>query len=135
MSSIGITNQRETTVAFSKSKGTPYHNALVWLDQRTTGVVDQIKAKTGGDVDAYREVCGLPINTYFSAVKMRWLLQNVAEIDKADLKFGTIDTWLISKLTGNKNHVTDSSNASRTMLMDIHTLEWSEPMLKAFEID
>ena len=135
MSSIGITNQRETTVAFSKSKGTHFHNALVWLDQRTTGVVDQMKAKTGNDVDAFREVCGLPINTYFSAVKMRWLLQNVAEIDKADLKFGTIDTWLISKLTGNKNHVTDSSNASRTMLMDIHTLEWSEPMLKAFEID
>ena len=94
-----------------------------------------MKAKTGGDVDAYREVCGLPINTYFSAVKMRWLLQNISEIDRADLKFGTIDTWLISKLTGNKNHVTDSSNASRTMLMDIHTLEWSEPMLKAFEID
>lgn len=134
VSSIGITNQRETTVAFSKSKGTPYHNALVWLDQRTTGVVDEMKAKTGGDVDAYRKVCGLPINTYFSAVKMKWLLQNATNIDKSDLIFGTIDTWLISKLTGNKSHKTDSSNASRTMLMDIGKLEWSEYMLSQFEI-
>ena len=71
---IGITNQRETTVAFDKNTGQVYHNAIVWLDQRTTGVVDEMKKKNGGDADAYRETCGLPINTYFSAQKMKWLL-------------------------------------------------------------
>lgn len=95
---IGITNQRETTVAFSRSTGKPYHNALVWLDQRTSSVVNEMKEKNGGNVDAYRLDCGLPINTYFSAVKMRWLLQN-AQLDHDDLVLGTVDTWLLAKLT------------------------------------
>jgi len=131
---IGITNQRETTVAFSRKSGKPYHNALVWLDQRTLGVVNEIKAKHNGNSDVFRPICGLPINTYFSAVKMRWLLQNSKEVSSNtdDLIFGTIDTWLIAKLSGLTSFVTDSSNASRTMLMDINTLEWSEKMLEAF---
>ena len=98
--------------------------------------MNEIKAKYGGSSDIFREVCGLPINTYFSAVKMRWLLQNSVEVSSNtdDLVFGTIDTWLIAKLTGLSTFATDSSNASRTMLMDINTLEWSEKMLEAFEI-
>ena len=132
--SIGITNQRETTVAFSRTTGKPYHNALVWLDQRTAHIVAAFKHKNNGNADAYRNVCGLPINTYFSAVKMRWLLDNV-QLDKNDLVFGTIDTWLVSKLTSCLSIATDSSNASRTMLMDINTLEWSDYMLNEFEID
>lgn len=98
--------------------------------------MNEIKAKNGGSSDIFREICGLPINTYFSAVKMRWLLQNSVEVSSNtdDLVFGTIDTWLIAKLTGLSAFATDSSNASRTMLMDINTLEWSEKMLEAFEI-
>lgn len=133
VSAVGITNQRETTVAFSKTTGKPLYNAIVWLDQRTTDIVREIKDRNAGDLDIYREDCGLPVNTYFSAVKMKWLLQQKEVQDGADdLIFGTIDTWLIARLTGLKSFVTDSSNASRTMLMDINTLEWSDKMLKEF---
>lgn len=93
-----------------------------------------MSAKNNGNVDAYRLDCGLPINTYFSAVKMRWLIQN-AKLNKEDLVFGTIDTWLIAKLTQLDSFVTDSSNASRTMLMDINSLEWSDKMLAEFGIE
>jgi len=102
---IGITNQRETTVAFNSLTGLPLHNALVWLDKRTSDIVDEIKAKHSGDVDMWREDCGLPVNTYFSAVKMRWLLENAqavreeAEAKESNLKFGTIDSWLIAVST------------------------------------
>ncbi len=86
-----------------------------------------MKKKNNGDVDAYRNICGLPINTYFSAQKIKWLLNNVEGLkDKENLVFGTIDTYLVARLTNCKNILTDSSNASRTMLMDINTLEWSE---------
>ena len=100
-----------------------------------------MKEKNGGNTDVYRPICGLPINTYFSAVKMRWLLQNCEEVKAAaadassGLLFGTIDTWLIAKLSGLTSFATDSSNASRTMLMDIHTLEWSDKMTTDFGID
>lgn len=95
-----------------------------------------MKDKNGGDVDAYRKVCGLPINTYFSAQKMKWMLENVDGLDKQEnLCFGTIDTWLLRKLTGQAGHAkTDSTNASRTMLMDINTLEWSDFMLNEYGI-
>ena len=106
----------------------------MWLDQRTSSVVSEMSAKNQGNVDAYRLDCGLPINTYFSAVKMRWLLQNT-KLNKDDLIFGTIDTWLIAKLTQLSSFVTDSSNASRTMLMDINTLEWSDKMITEFGLD
>jgi glycerol kinase len=132
---IGITNQRETTVAFDRETGQPLHNAIVWLDQRTAGVVAEMKAKNKGDADAYREVCGLPINTYFSAQKMKWLLQNVDGLaSNSKAMMSTIDTYLIARLTNMKNLVTDSTNASRTMLMDINTLEWSDKMLGEYGI-
>ena len=140
---IGITNQRETTVAFDRTTGKPLNNAIVWLDKRTDVIVHEMNEKySKEEQEKLRERCGLPINTYFSAVKMRWLLQNaqavkdMAASDGGDSKlvFGTIDTWLIAKLTGLKNIVTDSSNASRTMLMNLHTLEWCDENLTMFGI-
>jgi len=96
---IGITNQRETVVAFDKHSGKALYNAIVWNDKRTSDIVNNYKEKLTGNLDAYREICGLPLNTYFSAVKMRWLLENVNEIKEAhdsnSLIFGTIDTWLV----------------------------------------
>ena len=92
-----------------------------------------MKEKNQGDVDVYRHDCGLPINTYFSALKMKWFMQN-ADLNEQDLGFGTIDTWLINKLTQQNSFCTDSSNASRTMLMDINSLEWSDKMLQEFGI-
>jgi glycerol kinase len=107
----------------------------VWLDQRTAGVVANMKDKNDGNVDVYRETCGLPINTYFSAQKMKWMLENVDGLGQNEnLIFGTIDTYLIAKLTNFKTIVTDSTNASRTMLMDINTLEWSQKMLDEYGI-
>lgn len=99
-----------------------------------------MKEKLGGDVDALRTVCGLPVNTYFSASKMRWMLQNVDSVkqeaanDKTNMCFGTIDTWLVANLTSGKSIVTDCTNASRTMLMKLDTLEWHKPTLELFEI-
>lgn len=133
--SIGITNQRETTVAFDRATGKHFHNAIVWLDQRTSGVVEKMLAKNGGNADAYREDCGLPINTYFSAQKMKWLLENVDGLSSQEnLIMGTIDTYLVARLSQCEHLVTDSTNASRTMLMDINTLEWSPKMLKEYDI-
>eukprot|EP00347_Sterkiella_histriomuscorum_P018516 403345212 len=138
IAAIGITNQRETIVAFDRETGKALNNAIVWNDKRTSGVVKELVERNGGNVDVYRETCGLPINTYFSAVKMRWLLENVPAIHKSHEEgkviFGTIDAWLIYRLTNGKQILTDSSNASRTMLMDINSLEWSDKMLKEFGI-
>ena len=107
----------------------------MWLDQRTAGVVANMKEKNNGNVDAYRNTCGLPINTYFSAQKMKWMLEHVDGLNQNEnLIFGTIDTYLIAKLTNFKTIVTDSTNASRTMLMDINTLEWSQKMLDEYGI-
>jgi len=96
---LGITNQRETTVAIDKASGQPLHNAIVWLDKRTSIIVKHFEEKLGGNLDAYREICGLPVNTYFSGVKMRWLLDHDPSVKKAEaegrLLFGTIDTWLV----------------------------------------
>ncbi|CDW76220.1 glycerol kinase [Stylonychia lemnae] len=124
---IGITNQRETVVAFDRETGKALYNAIVWNDKRTSDVVKQFSDKNNGNLDVYREVCGLPINTYFSAVKMRWLLDHVEAVRDAHEK-GTL------KLTSGKHILTDSSNASRTMLMDIHQLQWSDFMLGEFGI-
>lgn len=132
---IGITNQRETTIAFDRETGQALHNAIVWHDSRTASVVEEMKQKNGGNVDAYRADCGLPINTYFSAQKMKWLLQNVEGLESnPKAMLSTMDTYLIARLTGMKSLVTDSTNASRTMLMDINTLEWSDKMLKEYGI-
>ena len=134
LDSIGITNQRETTLAWRKSTGVPLHNALVWQDTRTQDICDEIKQIAELSVEFIKT--GLPIATYFSLSKILWLLRNVDEVNKAkldnDLCFGTIDSWLLYKLTG--NHVTDVTNASRTLLMDLDTLNWIEDVINSLDI-
>jgi len=129
IAAIGVTNQRETTVVWDKSTGKPVYNAIVWQDTRTDVVVNEL-AKKGGQ-DRFRPKTGLPLATYFSGPKLKWILDNVdgarAKAENGDLFFGNIDTWLIWKLTG--EHVTDVTNASRTMLMNINTLDWDEEIL------
>ena len=128
---LGITNQRETSLVWDRNTGEPVHNALVWQDTRTDKIVDQLSAD--GGQDRFREKVGLPLATYFSGPKVRWILDNVdGAREKAaagDLIFGNMDTWLIWNLTGGTNgglHITDVTNASRTMLMDLKTLSWDE---------
>jgi len=134
LSSIGITNQRETTLAWSKSTGKPLHNALVWQDTRTQDICDELKLIK--DLQDEFSKTGLPIATYFSLSKILWLLRNIDEVQVAksnnDLCFGTVDSWLLYKLTG--NHVTDVTNASRTLLMDLKTLNWLDKILDTLDI-
>ena len=134
LDSIGITNQRETTVAWRKSTGEPLHYALVWQDTRTQDICDDLK-QMDSLKDEFNKT-GLPIATYFSLSKILWLLRNVDAVQNArlddDLCFGTIDSWLIFKLTG--EHVTDVTNASRTLLMDLKTLDWLENVIDALDI-
>jgi len=133
---IGITNQRETTVVWDKNTGIPVYNAIVWQSRQTSAICDDLKAK--GLEPMVREKTGLVIDAYFSGTKIKWILDNVEgareKADNGDLIFGTIDTWLIWKLTGGKAHVTDYTNASRTMLYNIHTLEWDEELLQMLDI-
>ncbi|KAJ2871312.1 Glycerol kinase [Coemansia asiatica] len=133
--SVGITNQRETTVAFDIETGEPLTNAIIWNDVRTKDLVHKLIAEAGS-ASRFATINGLPITTYFSAVKMRWMLENVAEVqaarERGTLRFGTIDTWLIYKLTG--NYVTDVTNASRTMLMDIKNFKWSSTCMDFFGV-
>ncbi len=133
---IGITNQRETTVVWDKNTGKPVYNAIVWQDTRTDGIINEL-AREGGQ-DRLRLKTGLPLATYFSGPKLKWILDNVdgarAKAENGDLSFGTIDTWLIWNLTGRGAHVTDVTNASRTMLMDINTLDWDEEILGILDI-
>ena len=134
---IGITNQRETTVLWERTTGEPIHNAIVWQDRRTADLCRRLKEK--GHEDAVRATTGLLLDPYFSATKLAWLLDNVDGARDAarrgDLAFGTIDSFLLWRLTGGKVHATDITNAGRTMLCDIHKGEWSEPMLDLFGID
>ncbi|KAF7728648.1 Glycerol kinase [Apophysomyces ossiformis] len=130
---IGITNQRETTIVWDSTTGKPLYPAIVWSDVRTGDIVKSLSEKSSQGVDALRSICGLPLTTYFSAVKLRWMLDNVPAVTEAleqdRLQFGTVDTWLIYNLTGGLENgvvLTDVTNASRTMLMDIHTLAWSD---------
>ena len=133
---IGITNQRETTVVWDKNTGKPIYNAIVWQCRRTAPYCDILKDK--GYNKIVKEKTGLMIDAYFSATKIKWILDNVNgardEARKGNLLFGTIDTWLIWKLTGGKAHVTDYSNASRTMIFNIHSLKWDEELLDIFDI-
>jgi len=133
---IGITNQRETTIVWDRFTGKPIHNAIVWQDRRTAGVCDRLRARKLDRV--IRKKTGLVIDAYFSATKVQWILQNVRgarERAKAgDLAFGTVDSWLIWNLTGGKVHVTDASNASRTMLYDISKGDWDDELLKLFGV-
>ena len=142
LAAVGVTNQRETTVVWDRRTGRPVHNAIVWQDTRTAGIIDEL-ARDGGQ-DRFRSKVGLPLATYFSGPKIRWILDNVpgarSAAESGDLIFGTIDSWVIWNLTGGSGgqsggaarggvHVTDVSNASRTMLMDLRTLEWDTEML------
>ena len=127
---IGITNQRETTMVWDAATGEPVYNAIVWQDRRTSEFCDSLKA--AGLTEKIREKTGLIIDAYFSATKIRWILENVSgareRAERGELRFGTVDTWLIWNLTRGEVHVTDVSNASRTMLFNIHTLEWDREL-------
>ena len=133
---IGITNQRETTIVWDKNTGEPVFHAIVWQCRRTSEYCDSLKEK--GLVDSIREKTGLVIDAYFSGSKVRWILENVPGVreraEKGELYFGNVDTWLIYKLSGGKLHVTDYSNASRTMLFNINTLQWDDEILAELNI-
>lgn len=136
VAAVGITNQRETTVLWDRLTGEPVHNAIVWQDTRTAPLVAQLAGESG--VDRLRAITGLPLSTYFSGPKARWLLDAQPELraraEAGEILFGTIDSWLIWQLTGGAVHVTDVTNASRTLLMDLKTLDWSEEALELIGI-
>ncbi|MBB4930237.1 glycerol kinase [Lipingzhangella halophila] len=134
LAAVGITNQRETTVVWDRETGEPVHNAIVWQDTRTDDLIHDLAGVVGQE--RFRERCGLPLATYFSGPKLRWLLDKIPGLreraERGELLFGTMDTWLIWKLTG--RHVTDVTNASRTMLMNLHTLDWDSSILEEMGI-
>jgi glycerol kinase len=136
IAAIGITNQRETTIVWDRETGKPIHNAIVWQDRRTATFCDQLKA--GGHEALIRECTGLLIDSYFSGSKIRWILDHVADArrlaDAGRLAFGTVDSWLVWKLTSGRLHLTDLSNASRTMLFNIHTCQWDDDILRLLDI-
>ena len=136
IAAIGITNQRETTIVWDAETGAPVYNAIVWQDRRTSEYCDSLKKD--GRTDLIRSKTGLIIDAYFSATKIRWILENVPgarqKAEEGKLRFGTVDTWLIWMLTRGEVHVTDVSNASRTMLFNIHTLQWDKELMELFDI-
>ncbi|KQO06275.1 glycerol kinase [Agreia sp. Leaf244] len=136
---VGITNQRETAVVWDKNTGEPVYNAIVWQDTRTQSIVDRLSADGGGD--RFKDTVGLPLSTYFAGTKIVWILENVEgareRAEAGDLIFGTTDTWVLWNLTGGVNggvHATDVTNASRTLFLDLKTLEWDDEILKAFDV-
>ncbi|XP_050034558.1 glycerol kinase 3 isoform X1 [Dermacentor andersoni] len=139
---LGVANQRETTIVWDKKTGRPLYNAIVWLDNRTMGTVETLLSKIPGhDKNYLKKKCGLPLSTYFSAVKLKWLMDNVPDVkaamEQGRCMFGTVDSWLIYNFTGGTNggvHITDVTNASRTMLMDIETLQWDNFLCKFFGV-
>jgi glycerol kinase len=136
VAAIGITNQRETTILWDRRTGEPVHNAIVWQDRRTASFCDRLKQE--GHLDAVQQKTGLVIDAYFSGSKLRWLLDNVpgarTRAEHGELAFGTVDTWLLWKLTGGALHVTDATNASRTMLYNIHTRQWDDELLALLQV-
>ena len=136
INAIGITNQRETTVVWDRKTGEPVHNAIVWQDRRTAEFCDQLRAQ--GHADMIQQKTGLIVDAYFSATKVRWILDNVKgareRANAGELAFGTIDSWLIWNLTSGKEHATDVTNASRTMLYNIHELQWDNELLQLLDI-
>ncbi|MCF0167129.1 MAG: glycerol kinase, partial [Bacteroidales bacterium] len=136
LAAIGITNQRETTIIWDAETGEPVYNAIVWQDRRTSEFCDTLKEK--GLTEKIREKTGLIIDAYFSGTKVRWILENVPgareKAEAGKLRFGTVDTWLIWNLTRGEKHVTDVTNASRTMLFNINTLEWDKELLQLLDI-
>ena len=133
---IGLTNQRETTLIWDRKTGKPIANAIVWQDRRTAGICDKLRAE--GHEDLIRQKTGLLLDAYFSGTKIAWLLDNVpdarAKAERGELAFGTVDTWLVWNLTGGELHITDASNASRTLLYDIHTGDWDEDLLRTLNV-
>jgi glycerol kinase len=131
VAAIGITNQRETTIVWDRKSGDPVHNAIVWQDRRTSAFCDQLRQQ--GHAGLIQQKTGLVIDAYFSGSKVRWILDNVpgarAKAENGELAFGTVDSWLIWQLTGGATHVTDVTNASRTMLFNLHTLAWDDELL------
>jgi glycerol kinase len=136
VAAVGITNQRETTLVWDRNTGEPIHNAIVWQDRRTAPFCDQLKQQ--GHLELIQRKTGLVIDAYFSASKLRWLLDNVPgareRASRGELAFGTVDSWLVYKLTGGAVHATDVTNASRTMLFDIHSMTWDEQLLKIIDV-
>ncbi len=136
IAAIGITNQRETTIVWDAETGEPVYNAIVWQDRRTAELCDRLKAQ--GLTEMIHHKTGLIIDAYFSATKIKWILDNVSgareRAEQGKLRFGTVDSWLVWQLTGGKLHITDATNASRTMLFNIHTLQWDEELLQIFGI-
>jgi len=136
VTAIGITNQRETTVVWDRETGEPVYNAIVWQDRRTAEFCDELKNKNLGST--IQQKTGLIIDAYFSATKVKWILDNVEGVrekaERGELAFGTIDSWLVWNLTNGKKHITDVSNASRTMLFNIHSLQWDKEILNTLQI-
>ena len=136
IAAVGITNQRETTVLWDKASGQPLHRAIVWQDRRTAGICDELTAAGHGEL--FRQRTGLVLDAYFSGTKLKWLLDHIpgarARAERGELAFGTIDSWLAWKLSGGQVHVTDPSNASRTLLFDIHRRCWDEELLALLDI-
>ena len=136
LAAIGITNQRETTLLWDRRTGEPIHNAIVWQDRRTAGLCDQYRAQGVDPLITGRT--GLLLDAYFSGTKLRWLLDHVdgarARAHRGELAFGTIDSWLIWQLTGGRVHVTDVTNASRTLLFNIHTRDWDDKLLQLLRV-
>lgn len=136
---MGITNQRETTVVWDKATGKALTRAIAWPDARTTGVVKDLANKSSRGLDAVKKYTGLPLSTYFAAVKLRWMLENLEHVRKAHdektMHFGTMDSWILYNLTGGKVHYTDASNASRTMFMDLHQQAWCPKLCEFFGVD
>jgi len=133
---IGITNQRETTIIWDRSTGEPIYNAIVWQDRRTSGFCDRLKDR--GHLDLFRDKTGLLLDAYFSGTKIKWILDNVdgarARAENGELAFGTVDSWLIWNLTGGNTHVTDATNASRTLLYNIHEGTWDDELLSILDV-
>ncbi|WP_443751231.1 glycerol kinase GlpK [Asticcacaulis solisilvae] len=136
IAAIGIANQRETTVVWERATGKPIHNAIVWQDRRTAGMCDDLRA--AGYEDTFRKKTGLLLDPYFSGTKLAWILDHVdgarARAERGDLAFGTVDCWLLNRLSGGELHVTDASNASRTLMFDIHTGQWDDELLRILNI-
>src|SRR5206468_11222521 len=136
VAAIGITNQRETTIVWDRATGAPIHRAIVWQCRRTAAACDRLRAD--GLEPLVRERTGLVIDAYFSGTKIGWLLDAVsgarARAERGDLAFGTVDTWLLSKLTGGRVHATDATNASRTMCLNLATVDWDDAMLRALGV-
>ena len=136
IAAIGVTNQRETTVVWDRATGRPIHNAIVWQDRRTAADCEALRA--AGHEPVFQKKTGLLLDSYFSGTKVRWLLDNVegarAKAERGELAFGTIDTWLVWNLTGGELHIPDASNASRTLMYDIHTGQWDDELLEILNV-